>query len=58
MEILSVFYSEFDIHTGPELLYQYPQGAVSKNSFKTISFYVIPNNNLCGKLNTLMLEGD
>jgi len=53
MEIISLFYSEFDIHTGPELLYQHPPNAVSKDSFKKISFFVIPNNNLCGKLNIL-----
>lgn len=58
MNILSIFYAEFDIHTGPELLYQYPKNAVSKDEFKKISFFVIPNNNLCGKLNILKLEND
>jgi hypothetical protein len=58
MDILSIFYSEFDIHTGPEMLYQYPKDNVSKENFKKINLNVIPNNNLCGKLNTLKLEGE
>ena len=55
MEIISIFYSEFDIHTGPELVYQYPLNEVSTDQFKKISYFVIPNNNLCGKLNVLKL---
>ena len=58
MEILSVFYSEFEIMKGAELLFQYPTGALSNDSFKNISFFMSPNNNLCGKLNTLIFEGD
>ena len=56
MDIISIFYSEFDIVSGPELRYQYPLNAINLESFKKISWFVIPNNNLCGKLNTLKLS--
>jgi hypothetical protein len=58
MDVKSVFYSEFNIDTGPELIYQTPieyhtflitpYSFMDKNLFKKISFYIIPNKDLCG----------
>ena len=56
MEIISIFYSEFHVVAGAEILHQYPPSIVSKEDFKRFSNWVIPNSNLCGKLNVLKLD--
>jgi len=56
MEISCVFFSEFDIHAGPCLLFQYPSEYLNIEQFKLISFFVIPNHSLCSKLNILRLS--
>ena len=56
MDIISIFYSEFDIYTGDNLMFQYPYDVVSTDFHKKISYFVIPNPNLCGKLNVLKLS--
>ena len=58
MDIISIFYSEFDIYTGANLMFQYPYDVVSTEFHKKISYFVIPNPNLCGKLNVLKLSDD
>ncbi len=68
MDVKCVFYSEFNIDTGPELIYQTPNEQIyfckqnllysfmDKNLFKKISFYIIPNKDLCGQLAALRLD--
>ncbi len=56
MEINGIFFSEFDIHAGPSLLFQYPSEYLNIEQFKLISFFVIPNHSLCSKLNILRLS--
>lgn len=48
MDIKCVFYSDFNIDTGPELIYQSPNEYLFGDLFKKLSFYVIPNKDLCG----------
>lgn len=56
MDVKCVFYSDFNIHTGPELIYQTPVDFMDTNLFKKISFYIIPNKDLCGQLAVLRLD--
>ncbi|TFK76297.1 nitrogen permease regulator 2 [Pluteus cervinus] len=59
--IQSVFYAVFDVHRGPEIVYQVPEGLIAVSSspqknpgtlfhFDNISKYVIPPSPLCGRL--------
>jgi hypothetical protein len=56
MDVQCVFYSEFNIQTGPELIYQTPNEFMANDLFKKISFYLIPNKDLCGQLASLRLD--
>mmetsp|Transcript_24939 Transcript_24939/g.24408 ORF Transcript_24939/g.24408 Transcript_24939/m.24408 type:complete len:192 (+) Transcript_24939:2-577(+) len=55
MDLKCIFYSEFNYITGPELLYQHPDNFLSNQLFRDLSFYIIPNKQLCGKLSTFQL---
>jgi hypothetical protein len=48
--LLGVTYSEFDNRVGPQLLYAYPEGAMTRENFETLSDYVIVGKHLCGKI--------
>jgi len=56
MEVKCVFYCEFNITTGPELIAQVPDDYLKSDRFKKLSYYLIPNSELCGKLTTLRLS--
>lgn len=56
MDVKCVFYSDFNIDTGPELIYQTPNDFMANDLFKKISFYIIPNKDLCGHLCALRLD--
>lgn len=56
MDVKCVFYSDFNIDTGPELIYQTPNDFMANDLFKKISFYLIPNKVLCGNLCALRLD--
>lgn len=49
-QLLGVTYSEFDNTVGPQLLYEYPKGAISLDDFEAVSEYVIVGKHLCEKI--------
>ena len=49
-ELLGVTYSEFDNAVGPQLLFEYPSGAISPDMFEAVSEYVIVGKHLCEKI--------
>jgi hypothetical protein len=49
-QLLGVTYSQFDNTVGPQLLYEYPQGAISPDAFEAVSEYVIVGKHLCEKI--------
>jgi hypothetical protein len=48
--LLGITYSEFDNKVGPRLLYAYPSGVLSSETFETLSDYVIVGKHLCNKI--------
>jgi hypothetical protein len=56
MEIKCLFYAEFDVTTGPELLHQLPLDYIDADKFKAFSSLIIPDKVLCGKLNIIQLS--
>lgn len=48
--LLGITYSEFDNKVGPRLLYSYPSGILSSETFETLSDYVIVGKHLCNKI--------
>jgi hypothetical protein len=48
--LLGVTYSEFDNTVGPQLLYEYPEDAISPDTFEAVSEYVIVGKHLCEKI--------
>ena len=48
--LLGITYSEFDNKVGPRLLYAYPSGILSSETFETLSDYVIVGKHLCNKI--------
>lgn len=47
--VLCLFYSQFDIEKGGEIIVQYPNGYLSNEEFIKISEYVVPKPELCNK---------
>lgn len=56
MDIRCLFYSEFDINTGPVLTSQIPDNFIESEAFKVLQTFVIPDKDLCGKLCVLTLK--
>lgn len=48
--LLGITYSEFDNKVGPQLLYAYPEGVMTRENFENLSDYVIVGKHLCGKI--------
>jgi len=48
-----VFFAEFHTVLGPKISYQAPEGFIRADEFESISEYVIPKSQLCGRLVTL-----
>ena len=48
--LLGITYSEFDNKVGPRLLFSYPNGVISSETFETLSDYVIVGKHLCNKI--------
>ena len=48
--LLGVTYSEFHNIVGPQLLYEYPENAISPDTFEAVSEYVIVGKHLCEKI--------
>ena len=48
--LLGITYSEFDNKVGPRLLYAYPSGILSSETFEVLSDYVIVGKHLCNKI--------
>lgn len=53
--IKSLFYAEFDNTEGPRILYQIPEEYVSTSEFDAVSEYVIPKQNLSGRVTCVHL---
>ena len=53
---LALSSSEFDNTVRPQLRYQYPFDVVSKETFETISEYVIVGKHLCNKIIAVRTE--
>jgi nitrogen permease regulator 2-like protein len=55
-ELLAVTYSEFDNLAGPQLLYCFPEGVLTKEAFEPVADYVILGKHLCERIITIKLE--
>eukprot|EP00003_Mantamonas_plastica_P003373 TRINITY_DN1268_c0_g3_i7.p2 TRINITY_DN1268_c0_g3~~TRINITY_DN1268_c0_g3_i7.p2 ORF type:complete len:191 (+),score=32.24 TRINITY_DN1268_c0_g3_i7:49-621(+) len=57
-EIRAVFYSEFDVDKGPQIVCQYPQNFLSDSKFDAVSEFVINNHpSIRNKLMTVTAVG-
>ena len=54
-DILCLFYSQFNIEKGGEIITQYPQGFLNNEEFGKISEYIVPRQELCNKFLSLKL---
>lgn len=55
--IVCIFFSEFHPVAGPKITYQVPKDYLSKESFDSLSVYIIPKHELHGKLMTVNALG-
>lgn len=53
--ILSIFYSQFNIEKGGEIIVQYPTDYLSNEEFLKISEYVLPKKEICNNIISLKL---
>ncbi|KAH7640423.1 nitrogen permease regulator-like 2 [Dermatophagoides farinae] len=53
----AIIFCEFDVHLGPVLKHQYPENYVTKETFESLSVYLIPKPELYGKLITITAYG-
>lgn len=51
--LLGIFFAEFHPVQGPKVTFQAPEGLLKNDTFESISDYVIPKPQLCGRLVTL-----
>ena len=58
MDIKCIFYAEFDEVIGPVLSHQTPSNVLSIDTFRLLQTFLIPHDNLCGKLLVLNLKPD
>ncbi len=54
-KILSLFYSEFNLDKGAEIIYQIPPDYITNEQFNKISEFIIPKTALCNKVLNLLL---
>lgn len=54
-KILSLFYSEFNVDKGAEIIYQLPKNYMTTEEFNKISEFIIPKTFLCNKVLNLRL---
>ena len=56
MDIKSIFYAEFDLNKGAQILFEAPSSFLDQTStFRTLQNYIIPPKDLCGKVQVMFL---
>jgi hypothetical protein len=58
MDLLGLFYSEFDNEEGPRLLYQYPPQVITTKTFEVLSDFIIVGKHLCEKIMIFQYESE